>query len=452
MPESTPATLRGIGQSVLVGVLLAGLAWLWFPLAQALLLGCVALLVTLWTNQVLPLGVVSLLPLLLFPALQIADTRAVSANYAKPIIFLFLGGFMLALAVEKTGLHKQIARRLLAVFPNTARGVIYSLALTAGLLSAFLSNSTTALLLMPLALFLSDDSGLRARFALAVAYGASVGGIITPIGTPPNLLLLGMLAEHGLTPIPFMQWVLLVSPLALAMFALLGWLLSRGVAAQPVALAEPPRALDAAQKKVARVLLALVALLLVNAPFEPWYAGLGLDENAILLGFGLLMFTPPLAVLRWEDARNIPYEIVFLFGAGFSIAFAFGETGLSQSIADRLLGLSSLPPLLLLLLIATLVTFTTEITSNTALVSMLLPVLYAVTTAAGLPVMLFLMVATLCASYAFMLPIATPPNAIALGSKAVTVAQMARVGLLLNLAGIGLITAFATLFWARFLG
>jgi len=144
--------------------------------SQAALVGAVALLVTLWTNEGLPLGVVSLLPIVLFPALHILPTKATTVNYAHPIIFLFLGGFMLAIAVEKSGLHIWIARRMLGIFPATGRGIIFSLALTSGLMSSLLSNTTTALLLMTIALFLSDDPRLKMRFALAIAYGASVGG------------------------------------------------------------------------------------------------------------------------------------------------------------------------------------------------------------------------------------------------------------------------------------
>jgi solute carrier family 13 (sodium-dependent dicarboxylate transporter), member 2/3/5 len=403
--------------------------------------------VTLWTNEGLPLGAVSLLPILIFPSLDILSTNATAANYSKSIIFLFLGGFMLAIAVEKTGLHKIIANKIISIFPSTIRGIIFALAITSGVLSSFLSNTTTTLLLMPLALFLTEDTSTKMRFALAIAYGASVGGIMTPIGTPPNLILMGILEQHSLETIAFATWFTMVAPVAFIMFFVVSFVLSIGAKNVQIVKDETLKPMNRDQKKVMYALIGLVILLFINAPIKPYYSGLGLNEKGILLGFGLMMFTPLFNILTWEDSKKIPYEIIFLFGAGFSIATAFTATGLSQSMADYLLNITSLPPFLLLLVIASLVTFTTEVTSNTALISMMLPVLYAVTTTAGLDPMLFMMVATICASYAFMLPIATPPNAIAMSSGVVSIKDMARYGVLFNLVGIGIITTIANFFW-----
>jgi solute carrier family 13 (sodium-dependent dicarboxylate transporter), member 2/3/5 len=428
-----------------VAVYLGG-TWL-FPGIQALLLGLIAFLVVLWTNEGLPLGAVSLLPLILFPAFGVANMSAVAENYANPIIFLFLGGFMLAIAVEKTSLHRQIAFRLLRVFPNTARGMIFALALVAGLLSSFLSNTTTALLLMPLATFLTDQTRLKVRFALAIAYGASVGGVVTPIGTPPNLILLGFEEQLQLAPLTFVQWIGLILPLAASMFLAMGTLLSYGVGGTRLTPPARPDRLDSDQRRLTFTLIALMALLLANSPLKPYYPGLGLDEKAILLAFGLSTLLPGFGVLNWEDCRKIPYEIIFLFGAGFSIAHGSTATGLSQTIGDWLLTLTHLDLWLLLMLVALLVTFTTEITSNTALISMILPVVHSMASAGGLDVSLFMLVATICASYAFMLPIATPPNAIAVASGAVPPLQMMRFGFVLNLVGVLLISLFAFGYW-----
>ena len=163
------------------------------------------------------------------------------------------------------------------------------------------------------------------------------------------------------------------------------------------------------------------------------------------------MFLPPVNVLTWKDTKKIPYEIIFLFGAGFSIAAAFTNTGLANSAASYLLELTDLPPFLIMLFIAAMVTFTTEVTSNTALISMMLPILYAVTEASGLDTRLFLMIATICASYAFMLPIATPPNAIAMSSGVIHVGTMAKYGFLFNIIGIFLIVIIASFFWSNFI-
>jgi sodium-dependent dicarboxylate transporter 2/3/5 len=437
-----------IGLALLIGFSVFALSLSSFNVVQSSLLGIIALLVTLWTNEGLPLAVVSLLPIILFPSFGILTTKATTVNYAHPIIYLFLGGFMLAIAVEKSNLHTYIADKILSLFPNTPRGMIFSLALTSGLLSSILSNTTTTLLLMSIALFITKDIKLKMRFALAIAYGASVGGILTPIGTPPNLILLGIMDEHGMDAIPFFQWVWMVAPLSLAMMIVVSLLLSLGVHNAPIERDSKKKSLNVDQKKVLYILGGLVTLLLVNAPMKPFWAGLGLSEAGILLGAGLLMFMPPFNILEWmEDKGRIPFRIIFLFGAGFSIAKAFSGTGLADEVASYLLMVTHLSPIMLLFAVAFLITFTTEITSNTALISIMLPVIYSVSEQAGINTTLFMMVATLCASYAFMLPIATPPNAIAMSSGAVNVKDMIRYGIILNLAGIFFIVMIAEYFW-----
>ena len=443
---------KKVGLGLLIGVVVFGISATMFNPVQAALLGTIAMMVALWTNEGLPLAVVSLLPIVLFPAFSILETKATAANYAHPIIFLFLGGFMLAIAVEKTGLHTWIADKMLNIFPNTARGIIISLAMTSGVLSAILSNTTTTLLLISIALFLSEDPKLKMRFALAIAYGASVGGIMTPIGTPPNLILLGIMQEKGMEMIPFFQWMWMVIPLAVMMFLGVSLILSIGVSNVRIEREKHDKPLDTDQKKVLTILGGLIVLLLVNAPIRPYWDGLGLSEPGILLAAGLLLFVPPFNLLDWmKDKNNIPFRIMFLFGAGFSIAKAFSGTGLADEFASYLVDLTSLGPVLMLLCVAALVTFTTEITSNTALISIMLPIIYAVAQQSGIDTTLFMMVATICASYAFMLPIATPPNAIAMSSGVVDVKTMAKYGFVFNLMGIGLIVLTALLFWQHVL-
>ena len=441
-----------IGLALLIGLFSFGASSTIFDTTQSSLLGIIAFLIVLWTNEGLPLAVVSLLPIVLFPAFGILSTKATSVNYSHPIIYLFLGGFLLAIAVEKTKLHTFIADKMLSLFPNTPRGMIFSLAITSGLLSSILSNTTTTLLLMSIALFITDEMKLKLRFALAIAYGASVGGILTPIGTPPNLILLGVMSEKGMETIPFFQWVWMVAPLAFIMFIAVSLLLSLGLEKSPISHESEKKPLDVQQKKVLFIIAGVVLLLFVNAPIKPFWDGLGLSEAGILLGAGLLLFTPPFSILEWSsDKVNIPFRIMFLFGAGFSIAKAFSGTGLADQVASYLIVLTQLPPLLLLFSVAALITFTTEVTSNTALISIMLPVIYSVAEQTGIDTTLFMMVATLCASYAFMLPIATPPNAIAMSSGAVNVISMIRYGVVLNLLGIFFIVIIAQFFWKNIL-
>ena len=441
-----------IALAVLIGFIVFGISLSIFNTLQATLLGLIAFLVTLWTNEVFPLGVVSLLPILLFPAFGVLDTKATAINYSHPIIFLFLGGFLLAIAVEKTKLHSYIADKMLSLFPSTPRGMIFSLAITAGFLSAILSNTTTTLLLISIALFITEDVKLKMRFALAIAYGASVGGIITPIGTPPNLILMGIMSDKGMELIPFVQWIWMVLPLALVMFFVVSSLLSVGVSKAEIHREKVKHTLDKNQKKVLFILGGLIVLLLLNAKMKPFWPGLGFSEPGMLLAAGLILFMPPFKILEWnKDAHKVPYQIMFLFGAGFSIAKAFGDTGLADSVASYLLAMIDMPPILLLLSVAMLITFTTEITSNTALISIMLPVIYSVSEQAGINTTLFMMVATVCASYAFMLPIATAPNAIAMSSGAVHIKDMIRYGIILNFVGIFFIVLIAEFFWKNIL-
>jgi len=436
----------------LLGVAFFTLALILFTQTQALLIGSIAFLVTLWTNEGLPLGVVSLLPIILFPSFGILTTKATTMNYAHPIIYLFLGGFLLAIAVEKTNLHHYIADKVLSLFPNTPRGIIFSLALTSGLLSSILSNTTTTLLLISIALFLTQNKKLKMRFALAIAYGASVGGILTPIGTPPNLILFGIMSEKSLEPIAFFEWIMMVAPLVFLMLFFVSFLLSIGTKNISIEREKHLQALTHEQKRVLYILGGLIFILMINAKVQPYWSGLGMSEPVILLGIGLLLFLAPFKILEWEeDSKKVPFKIMFLFGAGFSIAKAFSVTGLADEIASHLLSFTHLPPILLLLIVASLITFTTEITSNTALISIMLPVIYAIAVQSGIDVTLFMMVATVCASYAFMLPIATAPNAIAMSSGSVKITDMLRYGVILNFVGIFLIVLIAEYFWKHFI-
>ncbi|MDF1879219.1 DASS family sodium-coupled anion symporter [Sulfurimonas sp. SAG-AH-194-C20] len=434
--------------ALLVGLVIFFLSNTIFNTTQSSLLGVIALLVTLWTNEGLALGIVSLLPILLFPALEIINTKATAVNYAHPIIFLFFGGFLLAIGVEKTKLHIYISNKILNFFPATPRGMIFSLSITSALLSSILSNTTTTLLLISIAIFLTDNLRLKMRFALSIAYGANIGGILTPIGTPPNLVLLGIMEDKGMEMIPFFQWIYMAAPLVFIMLMAMSFLLSLGTKDIEITHSVELKPLDKEQKKVVYVLFSLVGLLLVNASIKPYWGGLGLSETGILLGFGVLLFMPPFNILEWkEDNGKIPYEIILLFGAGFSIAKAFSSVGLADEVASYLISIIDLPPILLLLSVALLITFTTEITSNVAMISIMLPVIYSVSELAGINTTLFMMVATLCASYAFMLPIATPPNAIAMSTGAIGVKDMMRYGIVLNIVGVFVIVFIAEYFW-----
>lgn len=434
--------------AIVIGVLFfAGAAFL-FTSTQAILIALIAFLVTLWTNEALPLGAVSLLPLILFPAFGVLDLNSVAPNYSKSIIFLFLGGFMLAIAIEKIKLHEYFSAKLLSFFPNTPMGIIYALAITSALLSSILTNTTITLMLMPIALYLSSNIKLKIRFLLATAYGASVGGILTPIGTAPNLILLGFLEGKNLPVLAFGEWVYLMFPIVAMMLLVIPFLLSMGVREECVKeIGGEVPILNAEQKRLYGMVIALSLVLVINT-FTKQLWGVSLDEKMVLLGFGLMMFLPKVGFLTWEDTRNLPYEIIFLFGAGFSIAAAFEGTGLAVAIAEKLSFISTLPLFVMFLLVALFVAFSTEVTSNTALTSIAIPIFYEF--AQGMSPTegtMLLMVATVAASYAFMLPIATPPNAIVMSSRVIPIATMARVGFKANLIGILIVASVAYALW-----
>ena len=443
--------MRKLSIGVGLGLLAFGLSSYWLELIQAKLLGSIVFLIYLWSSEALPLGVISLLPLILFPTLGIMSLKSVAPNYAKEIIFLFIGGFLLAIGMQKTRLHEVIASKLISFFPKSAKGVIYALAITSASLSAFLSNTTVTIMLMPIALFLTTNVRLKVRYLLATAYGASIGGILTPIGTPPNLILLGFLEDRGVAAPSFLEWIFLTLPVVGAMILIVPALLARSVKDEPIACSvQEIGAMSKEQKLLSKILLLLVALLFFNAFIKPFFPQFVLNEKLLLLGFGLLLFLPNIAILQWEDTKQMPYEIVFLFGAGFAIASAFLKTGLAKSIALGLGAFAGMPLVVLLFIVALFVSFATEVTSNTALTSISLPIFYEFAKAAHLPIEIVLFTATIAASYAFMLPIATPPNAIVMSSRVIKIKEMAKIGFVINLLGVVIVSLCAILLWRYF--
>ena len=441
---------------IIIALLLAILATLrcleWFTPQQSMLLGSVLFLVYLWSSEALPLGVVSLFPLIIFPLLGILDLKTTAPNYSKSIIFLFIGGFLLAIGMQKIGLHTFVAQKLLRLFPKSARGIIYALSITSAVLSAFLSNTTVTIMLVPIALFLTQERALKIRYLLAVAYGASIGGIVTPIGTPPNLILLGFLEDWQFSAPTFLEWMWLTLPVVGVMLLIVPWFLSYAVRDFPIVCeVEEQRKLTPAQKRLMYILLLLVSLLLLNAVTKPLF-GWSINEKILLLGFGLLLFMPGIDILSWEDMKEMPYEIIFLFGAGFAIAKAFISTGLAEQIAHYFGTFAHVSLPVLLFMTALFVSFATEITSNTALTSIILPILYKFSTIYALPTPILLFTATVAASYAFMLPIATPPNAIVMSSRVIKIKEMAKIGFLINICGVVAVTIVAITLWRGYFG
>jgi len=440
--------------AIAIGLGFYFLARIPFSDVQARLIGVIAFLVTLWTNNGLHMGVVSMLPIILFPIFGLVESKDVVVNYSKTTIFLFVGGFLLAIATEKSELHKRLATKLLSIFPNTPRGVLYSLMLTAGGLSSILSDTTTALLIIPIAAFLTENSDYKFRLLLGVAYASLIGGIITPVGTPPNLILMDFIETNGLEMIPFATWTVMMLPLAIVMMITAAEILLYGLKKENFELVHidmTKKPLTLNQKKLVWILSSLGIILAIN-PILKYLFEIEVNEKLTLLAFGLFLFLPKVDLLEWkEDFAKIPFAIIFLFGAGFSIAMAFQKTGLATEIANILVSFNYLPPIVLMFIIGSGVVFATELTSNTALTSIMIPIIYPFAIKSGLDPMLFMLIVAISASYAFMLPIATAPNAIAMSTGHVKTTQMIKRGIFLNIAGILITFTVALNYWKLFL-
>ncbi len=440
--------------AIIIGICFYLLALTSFNETQSRLVGVIAFLVTLWTNNGLHMGVVSLLPIILFPIFGLVESKDVVSNYSKTTIFLFIGGFLIAIATEKSELHKRLATFLLSIFPNTPRGVLLSLMLTAGLLSAILSDTTTALLIIPIAGFLTTNADLKFRLLLGVAYASLIGGIITPIGTPPNLILMDFLETNNIESIPFATWTAMMFPLAIIMMVTASEILLYGFKKENFELVKidmSKKPLTKDQRKLVWIISSLAFLLAVN-PILKHFFEVAINEKLTLLAFGLFLFLPKVDLLEWkEDFAKIPFAIVFLFGAGFSIAMAFQKTELATEIANILISFNYLPPIVLMLIIGSGVVFATELTSNTALTSIMIPIIYPFAIQSGLDPTLFMLIVAISASYAFMLPIATAPNAIAMSTGHVKTTQMIKRGFFLNIFGITITFVVALTYWRLFL-
>lgn len=427
-----------------------------------------------WISGAVHLAVTSLLPLALFPLLGVMDARSVAAQYVNDIIFLYLGGFLVALAMERWDLHRRIALRLLLFFGVQPRRLLLGVMAPSFFLSMWISNTATAMMMFPIVLALAQriESESRAEglegyvkaLILAVAYSASVGGTATLIGTPPNLSFARI--THIVFPeapaISFAQWFLFAFPVAFAvqcamwaLFALFYCPRKGDFGLRPALLREQYAALGPMtweQRCVLAVFAGVAVLwmtrsdLSVGAFTLPGWSNLlpvkgAVQDGTVAIAAALVLFLVPARekerhLLDWETAKGIPWDIILLFGGGFALASAFAESGLSRWVGEQLAFAGGLHPHVLMLAVAGAMSLMTELTSNTATTELMLPILAALCEGIRVHPLLLMVPATLACSYAFMLPVATPPNAIVFGSRRLTQGDMLRAGLLLNGAAI----------------
>lgn len=441
-----------------------------------------------WMTEAIPLAATSLLPIVLLPVLTSLSMAGVTAPYASPIVFLFLGGFLIAIALEKWNLHRRVALLTLRMVGTQPRRIVLGLMLTTGFLSMWVSNTATTLMMLPIGLSVitlvadrqadmaaGSDPNIH-RFGvctmLAIGWSASMGGLGTLLGSPPNAIIAGYAAAELGVRIGFADWMVVGVPTAIA-FILIGWLLMTRML-YPFDLAEVHGGRQMLDGEIARLgpvsrgekivlavflsaasLWVLPDLLAEATGRQIWLAGL--DDAAIAVAAGTALFMLPARdgemVLTWKDAEEgLPWGVLLLFGGGLSLAMAVAATGLDGWLGSLVAGLGRLPVILLVAAVVTLIIFLTEVTSNTATAATFIPILGAVALGMDADPLSLLVPAAFAATCAFMLPVGTPPNAIVFSTGQVTIGEMARGGLVLNAVGILLITAFCYLLGGAALG
>ena len=438
--------------------------------AGVAVLATTAWMATWWITEAVPIAVTALLPIVLFPLMGGLELDATTAAYGHRYVFLFLGGFLIAMTIEKWQLHRRIALGTIALIGSNVRMIILGAMVATALLSMWISNTATAVMMLPIAAAivaqLRDDPStpevdendqFGKAFMLAVAYSASIGGMASLIGTPVNLVLVGVVENAFGVEITFAQWFMIGFPVSVLLLAICWWYLTRvaftfdkpgfaggraEVRRQLVELGPMSR-----EEKKVLVVFSLTALAWIFRtsllqPFVP-----GLDDPIIAMVGGIALFLIPgkrfdEPLLEWHEAVRLPWGIILLLGGGFALADGFGGSGLSDFIGGSLRVPEQVGLVVVILLITAAVNFLTEITSNVATTSMLMPVFAAAALPLGIHPYAMMVPATLAATCAFMLPVATPPNAVVFGSGYLSIPDMVRAGLWLNLVSIAVITLF----------
>ncbi len=438
-----------------------------------------------WITEAIPLAVTALLPVVLFPLFGVVDGKTVSSMYFNHLIFLFLGGFLVALAMERWNLHKRIAIKVLMFFGISPGRILMGFMVATAFLSMWMSNTATTMMMIPIALSIiykleeilgkANVGSYSVGLLLGIAYSASIGGIATLVGTPPNLSFarIANIIFPSMPEISFADWLIFAIWITLLVF-IAAWLLL-------YVLYKPTKQWDGVDRKTFRqeyqrlgkakpeeitifILFLLMALLwifrsgfhigLLNIPgwsqlFDnPQY----INDGTVAIAIAVLLFIIPSKtskgerLMNWETANRLPWHIVLLFGGGFALARGFVDSGLSTWFGEQLSGLAGTHPMVLTSMIVTMMSFLTELTSNIASTEMILPILAGMAVSIQINPLLLMIPATLAASLAFMLPVATPPNAIVFGTGRLQISEMVKTGFLLNLAGI-IITTLVTYFW-----
>jgi sodium-dependent dicarboxylate transporter 2/3/5 len=420
-----------------------------------------------WITEVIPIAVTALLPLILFPLTGSMGIKETSAPYGHPYVFLYLGGFIIAIAIEKYNLHKRIALNIIRIIGTNIKYIILGFMTATAFLSMWISNTATAVMLLPVGMAIisqlkdhpdteEDENQIFGKsLMLAIAYSASIGGMATLIGTPPNLVMAGIVKQTYGVEISFSQWFSFAFPITLILLFVTWQYLTKyafkfksndfpGGKEEVYRLLKNLGNMSRSEKKVAIVFfLTALSWILKSLILDKILPGIDDTIIGLIGGFSLFIIStesPSKPLLNWEDMGKIPWGIILLFGGGMSLAEAFEKSGLALFIGEQFNNFEAVSLIVLIVLIIASVNFLTELTSNLATTAMLLPVLVSVAAATGVHHYYLIVGATLAASCAFMLPVATPPNAVVFGSGYITIKDMMRAGLVLNIISIIIIS------------
>lgn len=434
------------------------------------------LMVTLWVTEAIPLEATALLPIMLFPLLGILTVQQAATPYADQVIFLFLGGFIIARAMERWNLHNRIALTLIGITGTSPRRLILGFMIATAFISLWISNTATAMMMVPIAVAIGNslisngetpgptkgENAFTCCLLLSVAWAASIGGIGSPIGSPPNGIFLAQmpLLVPGAPPIDFFRWLMFGIPLVCLLIPVAWLFLTKLVFSEiPVSIPRARQIIDEQVEGLGRMgqaeVLTLSVFLLTAAGWifsgtkkigEMTIPGLdqifpGINDTVIALAGAFLLFLLPSGehggarLMDWKTAAGIPWGILLLFGGGLCLSVAFVKSGLADALAGILGRFSLIHPLIILMVVVLLVSFFTEVASNTAIASLMMPVMAVLGVTYGINPVILMLAAALASSMAFMMPVASPPNAIVYGTGRIAMKDMVRAGLIMNLTG-----------------
>lgn len=425
--------------------------------------GLVALMAAWWMTEAIPLTATALLPFLVLPFAGVMTATQTASSYYSPTLFLILGGAFLALAIERTGLHRRLALALLEGLGSKggAPRLLFAFMMAAALLSMTISNTSTALIMMPMALAVieaggippEERAGLAGALPIGIAFAASIGGLGTIVGSPTNAIAVGLLDTMIGVHISFAQWSAIGVPVVLLGIPLAAWIIARvqAVAGHPFDVAGARRAIhvhprwSAPEKRLVPLVGVAFALWITTPLLSPLLPAGSLTDGTIAIAVGLALFMLPdgtgRSLLTWEEANRAPWDVIMMFGGGLALAEGMGKSGLADWLGQSLLPLSAVPLPLVALAITAMVILVTEFASNVATASGIMPVIASLTVALGADPLLLAMPAAMAASWGFMLPAGTGPNAIAWATGRIELPRMIRAGFWLDVAGAPLIVA-----------